>query len=251
MSRKLIVANWKMHGSQQQIASMIQAMRADETVLQQVDVSLCLPFVYLSTMGALCAGVSISYGAQNVSEKPNGAFTGEICASMLADIGCKYVIIGHSERRQYYNESNALVAQKWLAVRQAGLTPILCLGESAEQRQSEQTLTIVTQQLDAILSQTTANEFAQTVIAYEPIWAIGTGLTPTADEVTTVHTVLRQHLIKQYDSALADSVHILYGGSVKSDNAKLLLNLKNVDGGLIGGASLQYDSFSAIYKAVI
>jgi triosephosphate isomerase len=250
MSRKLIVANWKMHGNQQQIAAMIQAMRADETVLQQVEVSLCVPFVYLSSMAALCTGINLSYGAQNISEKHNGAFTGEICAAMLADIGCKYVIVGHSERRQYYGESNEVVAQKWLAARHARLTPILCLGESAEQRQSGQTLSIVTQQLDAILSQTTTNEFAHTVIAYEPVWAIGTGLTPTADEVTTVHTVLRQHLIKQYDSALADSVRILYGGSVKSDNAELLLNLKNVDGGLIGGASLQYDSFSPIYKKV-
>jgi triosephosphate isomerase (TIM) len=251
MHKKLVVANWKMNGMSADIGAMLAAMQKDSAILKQVDVSLCVPAIFLSSMRSLCENLSISFGAQNVCDKAAGAFTGEISAQMLCDVGCRYVIVGHSERRQYYGEDSSWVAQKWLAARQAGLTPILCVGESLEEREKGLTLAVVMAQLDAVLKITTAQYFADTVIAYEPVWAIGTGLTPTTNEVLSVHTALRNHLVKQYDITTSQTVRLLYGGSVKGDNAAQLLTLSNVDGGLIGGASLHYDTFSPIYKAVI
>jgi triosephosphate isomerase len=251
MHKKLVVANWKMNGMSADISAMLTAMQKDSATLNQVEVSLCVPAVFLSDMRAACVHLPISWGAQNVSDKAAGAFTGEISAQMLCDVGCSYVIVGHSERRLYYGEDNHWVAQKWLAAREAALTPILCVGESLGEREKGQTLAVVMAQLDAVLKITTAKEFAHTVIAYEPVWAIGTGLTPTTNEVVSVHTALRDHLVKQYDSTTSQTVRLLYGGSVKGDNAAQLLTLANVDGGLIGGASLKYDTFSPIYKALI
>lgn len=251
MHKKLVIANWKMNGSTADIVAMVRAMQQDKAILHQIEVSLCVPAVFLSSMNNLCSHVPISWGAQNVSDKANGAFTGEISAKMLSEVGCRYVIVGHSERRLYYGEDNHWVAQKWLAARSAGLIPILCVGESLAQRETGDTLAIVTAQLDAVLKLTKAEDFAETVIAYEPVWAIGSGLTPRTEEVLLVHTALREHLTKQYDSATSQTVHILYGGSVKGDNAGQLLNLPNVNGGLIGGASLKYDTFAPIYKALL
>lgn len=250
MRKKLVVANWKMNGLSVDISAMLAAMQKDSAILNQVEVSLCVPAVFLSPMRTACAHLPISWGAQNVSDKAAGAFTGEISAQMLCDVGCRYVIVGHSERRLYYGEDSQWVAQKWLAARKAALTPILCIGESLNEREKEQTLAVVMAQLDAVLKMTTAKEFAHTVIAYEPVWAIGTGLTPTTNEVISVHTALRDHLVKQYDTTTSQTVRLLYGGSVKGDNAAQLLTLANVDGGLIGGASLKYDTFSPIYKAL-
>ncbi|MBY0377480.1 MAG: triose-phosphate isomerase [Gammaproteobacteria bacterium] len=251
MHKKLVIANWKMNGTVADIAAMVDAMQEDSAVLNQVEVSLCVPAVFLNGMNQLCASASVSWGAQNVSDKPNGAFTGEISAKMLHEVGCRYVIVGHSERRLYYGEDNHWVAQKWLAAREAGLIPVLCVGESLEQKEKGHTLIIVTEQLDAVLKVANFERFSHTVIAYEPVWAIGSGLTPTANEVLSVHTALREHLIKQYDRAASQTVRILYGGSVKGDNARQLLTLDNVDGGLIGGASLKYDTFAPIYKALL
>ncbi len=251
MRKKLVVANWKMNGTSADIGAMLTAMQKDSVILNQIDVSVCVPAVFLSNMHAACGPLPISWGAQNVSDKAAGAFTGEISAQMLCDVGCSTVIVGHSERRLYYGENNHWVAQKWLATRKTALTPILCVGESLSEREKGQTLAVVMAQLDAVLKITTAKEFAHTVIAYEPVWAIGTGLTPTTNEVVSVHTALREHLVKQYDSATSQTVRLLYGGSVKGDNAAQLLTLANVDGGLIGGASLKYDTFSPIYKALI
>lgn len=251
MHKKLVVANWKMNGMSADISAMLAALQKDSAILNQVDVSLCVPAVFLSNMRSMCEKLPITWGAQNVCDKAEGAFTGEISARMLCDVGCSYVIVGHSERRLYYGEDSQWVAQKWLAARQTGLTPILCVGESLEEREKGRTLEVVMAQLDAVLNITSAKDFSHTVIAYEPVWAIGTGLTPTTNEVLSVHTALRNHLVKQYDSATSQTVRLLYGGSVKGDNAAQLLTLANVDGGLIGGASLKYDSFSPIYKALI
>jgi triosephosphate isomerase len=251
MHKKLVVANWKMNGMSADVSAMLAALQKDSAILNQVDVSLCVPAVFLSNMRSLCENLPITFGAQNVCDKAEGAFTGEISARMLCDVGCCYVIVGHSERRLYYGEDSQWVAQKWLAAREAGLTPILCVGESLEEREKGRTLAVVMAQLDAVLNVTIAQDFAQTVIAYEPVWAIGTGLTPTTNEVLSVHTALRNYLIKQYDSATSQTVRLLYGGSVKGDNAAQLLTLDCVDGGLIGGASLKYDTFSPIYKALI
>ena len=251
MHKKLVVANWKMNGMSADISVMLAALQKDSAILNQVDVSLCVPAVFLSNMRSLCGKLPITWSAQNVCDKAEGAFTGEISARMLCDVGCRYVIVGHSERRLYYGEDSQWVAQKWLAAREAGLTPILCVGESLEEREKGRTLEVVMAQLDAVLNVTTAQDFTQTVNAYEPVWAIGTGLTPTTNEVLSVHTALRNHLVKQYDSTTSQTVRLLYGGSVKGDNAAQLLTLANVDGGLIGGASLKYDTFSPIYKALI
>jgi triosephosphate isomerase len=251
MHKKLVVANWKMNGMSADISAMLTALQKDSAILNQVDVSLCVPAVFLSSMRPLCEKLPITWGAQNVCDKAEGAFTGEISAQMLRDVGCRYVIVGHSERRLYYGEDSAWVAQKWLAARQTGLTPILCVGESLEEHEKGRTLEVVMAQLDAVLNVTTTKDFAHTVIAYEPVWAIGTGLTPTTNEVLSVHTALHNHIVKQYDSATSQTVRLLYGGSVKGDNAAQLLTLANVDGGLIGGASLKYDTFSPIYKALI
>ncbi len=251
MHKKLVIANWKMNGTKADIAAMVTAMQQDSAILSQIEVSLCVPAVFLGDMSHLCASALVSWGAQNVSDKASGAFTGEISAKMLLEVGCRYVIVGHSERRLYYGEDNQWVAQKWLAAREAGLIPVLCVGESLAQKESGHTLAIVIEQLDAVLKVTHAKTFSHTVIAYEPVWAIGSGLTPTPQEILLVHTALREHLIKQYDRAASQTVPILYGGSVKGDNARQLLTLDNVDGGLIGGASLKYDTFAPIYKALL
>lgn len=251
MYKKLVVANWKMNGVSADIGSMLTAMQKDSAILNRVDVSLCVPAVFLGGMRSICAHLPISWGAQNVCDELEGAFTGEISGQMLCDVGCRYVIVGHSERRRYYGENNYWVALKWAAARKAGLTPILCVGESQEEYEGNKTLEVIKEQLDAVFKITTAEDFAHTVIAYEPVWAIGTGLTPSIDAVARVHTALRDHLVKQYDSTTSQTVRLLYGGSVKGDNAAQLLTLTNVDGGLIGGASLKYDTFSPIYKALI
>lgn len=251
MHKKLVIANWKMNGTKADIVAMVTAMQQDSAILSQIEVSLCVPAVFLGDMNNLCASASVSWGAQNVSDKTSGAFTGEISAKMLVEVGCRYVIVGHSERRLYYGEDNHWVAQKWLRAVEAGLIPVLCVGESLAQKESGHTLAIVTEQLDAVLKVTHAKTFSHTVIAYEPVWAIGSGLTPTPEEIFLVHTALREHLIKQYDRATSQTVPILYGGSVKGDNARQLLTLDNVDGGLIGGASLKYDTFAPIYKALL
>ncbi len=251
MHKKLVVANWKMNGLSADISAMLACLQKDASILNQIDLCLCVPAVFLNSMAFLSKKLPISWGAQNLSDKAEGAFTGEISAAMLCDVGCRYVIVGHSERRQYYGENNQWVAKKWLAARQSRLTPILCVGERLEEHEKGETLAVVLAQLDAVLNLASSQDFAATVIAYEPVWAIGTGLTPTTNEVLSVHTALRAHLIKQYDSATSQTVRLLYGGSLKADNAAQLLTLANVDGGLIGGASLQYDTFAPIYKALI
>jgi triosephosphate isomerase len=207
--------------------------------------TLCPPFPYIASVKMRLKNTSISLGAQDVSSHDNGAYTGEVSATMLHDIGCRYVIIGHSERRQYHGESDELIAQKFIQARKAGLVPVLCIGETKEQRERGQTEAVVSRQLFAVLQSVSEQDLLQSVIAYEPVWAIGTGLAATPDQVQAVHAFLRREIAKLHEN-VAKKLRILYGGSVKSANANELLNLPDVDGALIGGASLIADEFIKI-----
>ena len=214
-----------------------------------VDVIVCPPSVYLDAVGTAIEGSPVALGAQNMYHESEGAFTGEICASMLKDLGCKYVILGHSERRQILGETNEQVNQKILAALQADLLPILCVGETLEERQAEQTQQVVRQQIEGSLAGLTQDQMSQVVIAYEPVWAIGTGQVATPDQAEEVHADLRRLLESRYNSQVASNVRIQYGGSVKPDNAGQLLTKGNIDGALVGGASLKAESFLGILAA--
>lgn len=248
MRQSLVVANWKMNGSLASNQALLDAIKQGCQDVSHVQISICPPAVYLAQVSQLLTGSAISWGAQNVSHEAGGAFTGEIAVSMLAELQCCYVIIGHSERRSLYAESDQIVAEKFARVRNAGLIPILCVGETLSERESNQTETVVLRQLDAVLASEGIAGFHQAVIAYEPVWAIGTGKTASREQAQAVHAVIRQHLAKQ-DAAVAEKIQILYGGSVKANNATELFAMPDIDGGLIGGASLQAQEFLAICKA--
>ena len=208
------------------------------------DAAVCAPFPYLPQCEAALGGTALAWGAQDVSAHGAGAYTGEVAAAMLADVACRYVIVGHSERRAYHAESNELVAKKAIAVMDAGMTPIVCVGETLDQRDAGQTAAVVAAQLDAVLH-LAEGRVAQLVLAYEPVWAIGTGKTATPAMAQEVHAQLRAQL-KQKNAAAADTVQILYGGSMKPDNARELMAQPDIDGGLIGGAALKAADFLAI-----
>jgi triosephosphate isomerase len=247
MRRKLVVGNWKMNGSRAGNAALLSDIAAGlDGALAAC--AVCAPAPYLAQCEAALAGTPVAWGAQDVSANANGAFTGEVSASMLAEHGCRYVIVGHSERRAYHGESNELVAKKTVAVLAAGMTPIVCVGETLEQREAGQTEQIVSRQLDAVLALLNEEQIAQIVVAYEPVWAIGTGKTATPAMAQEVHAQLRAQL-KQKNAAAADSVQLLYGGSMKPDNAKELMAQPDIDGGLIGGAALKAPDFLAIIHA--
>jgi triosephosphate isomerase len=214
-----------------------------------VDVAVCPPSVYLHDVGAAIRGSSIGLGAQNVNQAADGAFTGEISCGMLKDLGCSYVILGHSERRAIFGETDSMVNEKLKAVLKAGLTPIVCVGETLEQREAGKTQSVVQGQCTGSLAGLTGEEMAATVLAYEPVWAIGTGKTATPAQAEEVHADIRGLLTKQFGASVAEKVVIQYGGSVKADNAMDLLSQPNIDGALVGGASLKSDSFLAIIRA--
>jgi triosephosphate isomerase len=245
MRKKLVAGNWKMHGSLAENAALLAALKP---ALAGIEAVVCVPFPYLAQAQAELAGTSIAWGAQNVSEHAKGAFTGEVSASMLLDFGCMYVIIGHSERRSLYGESDALVASKYVAAQAAGLTPILCVGESLAERESGVTEAVVARQLDAVIDAAGVGSMAQAVIAYEPVWAIGTGKTASPEQAQAVHAFIRGK-IAALDAGVADQLVIQYGGSVKAANAAELMVQPDIDGGLIGGASLVADEFIAICRA--
>ncbi len=249
MRKSLVAGNWKMNGSRENAESLIAGIKEGLGADAAVEAAICPPFVYLSEVGSLLSGSGIALGAQNVSQHGNGAYTGEISTSMLLDVGCKYVILGHSERRALYGETDALVAEKVIAVNAAGLKPILCVGELLEERESGKTEEVVARQLDVLLNSAEGLAALQsTVIAYEPVWAIGTGMTATPAQAQDVHAFIRQRIAAK-DTALAQKVRILYGGSVKGNNAPELFAKADIDGGLIGGASLQVEEFLAICQA--
>jgi len=246
MKKLFLVANWKMNGNKISNKKLINFVNDRINKNTNIEVVICPPFIYLSQILEL-KGSSIKLGAQNISESQNGAFTGEISGSMLRDLKVDYVIIGHSERRQMYNDSNSVISKKFELAHQNKLTPILCVGESIDERKSGQTLTIVQSQIKSIIESTRIELFAKSIIAYEPIWAIGTGETATPQEAEEMHSNIRK-ILQDYDSNIATSIPILYGGSVNGANSKDLFTMKNINGGLIGGASLNGEEFVEIYK---
>ncbi|MGX5914500.1 triose-phosphate isomerase [Aliidiomarina sp. Khilg15.8] len=243
MRQSLVIANWKQNGSLALVDTMVQALAKDEF---QAKVAICPPAVYLAALQARCAGTSIALGAQTSSQFDDGAYTGEIAAQMLNELGCEYVLVGHSERRALFHENNDVVAAKLQAAQKAKLTPVLCVGESLQQREAGETMQVVEEQLVTALK---GADLSQLVVAYEPVWAIGTGKTATPEQAQDVHAQIRE-LLTQHDAAHAQTVPLLYGGSVKAENAEVLFAQTEIDGGLIGGASLKADQFRAICSAV-
>jgi triosephosphate isomerase len=237
-----------MHGSLPDNAKLLSTICEAANGLRVAQIGVCVPFPYLFQAQQALAGSRAVWGAQNVSEHARGAFTGEVSAAMLCEFGCTHVIVGHSERRSLYGEDDGRVAAKFGAAAQAGLTPILCVGETLAQRESGATESVVEAQLNAVLAQHGASGLARAVIAYEPVWAIGTGRTATPDQAQAVHAFLRARIAAR-DRALADRLLILYGGSVKAANAAELFAMADIDGGLIGGASLLAEEFIAICAA--
>jgi len=248
MRRPLIAGNWKMHGSRAENAELIEALLLGLPDQIPFDIVVCPPFVYLWEVARLLKASSIGLGAQSVCAEQVGAFTGESSAAMLKDVGCKYVIVGHSERRAIYKEDDALVARKFLATQSQGLIPILCVGETLEERERSQTMQVVARQLTAVLDLAGVTALRAAVIAYEPVWAIGTGKNATPEQAQEVHAYIRAAIAAR-DAKIAADVRILYGGSVKAANARELFAMPDVDGGLVGGASLKADEFLKICAA--
>ena len=248
MRQPLVAGNWKMNGSLDSITALVEGIKAGLDSVTTAEMVVCPPFVYIPTVASLIGDASISLGAQDVSDQEAGAHTGEVAPAMLTDVGCKYVIVGHSERRSIYGESDAFTASKFAAARKAGLIPILCVGELLEEREQGITEQVVSRQLDAVIDLEGVSALADAVIAYEPVWAIGTGKTATPDQAQDVHAFIRGKLAA-LDSSVADKVRILYGGSMNAANAAELLAMADIDGGLIGGASLKPADFLAIGSA--
>lgn len=248
MRQSLVVGNWKMNGSIAANRSLIDGIKQNIASVKNAEMAVCPPFVYLHQIRELLKDTSINWGSQDVSQCDPGAFTGEVAISMLVDFGCKYVIVGHSERRSLYGESDELVAEKFAKVQSAGLIPILCVGELLEEREAGNTEAVVKRQLDAVLNLQGVASLGKSVIAYEPVWAIGTGKTATPQQAQDVHAFIRGQ-ISALDAEVANKVQILYGGSVKGSNAKELFTMSDIDGGLIGGASLKAEDFLAIGQA--
>jgi len=244
MRGKLVVGNWKMNGGLAANAGLLAELAVGWKPAPGREIAVCVPYPYLAQVSAALANSPIAWGAQDVSEHASGAYTGEVSAGMLAEFGCRYAIVGHSERRQYFGDTDAVVAAKAVAALAAGLTPIACVGETLAERDADVTTAVVLRQLDAVLSAVGAKA-GKLVVAYEPVWAIGTGRTATPEQAQAVHAMLRARLEK---GGAAD-VPLLYGGSVKADNAKALFAMADIDGGLIGGASLKAAEFLAIAGA--
>jgi triosephosphate isomerase len=247
MRSKLVAANWKMHGSRSENGPLVDAIHAAPAT-DSVECVICPPFVYLADIARMLRGGAVHLGAQDVCAEAQGAYTGEVSAAMLRDVGATHVIVGHSERRTLYGEGDELVARKFAAARAAGLTPILCLGEQLAERESGRTQAVIDRQLEAVVSLTGIAAFSGVLIAYEPVWAIGTGRTATPEQAQEVHAFIRGRLAGR-DARIAAALRILYGGSVKAGNARELFAMPDVDGGLIGGASLKAAEFLAIVGA--
>ena len=245
MRARLVAGNWKMHGSLVTNARLLDALRAGLEQAEGFGYAVCAPFPYLAQVSAALSGSRIAWGAQNISEHDAGAYTGEVSGAMLKEFGCRFAIVGHSERRGLYGEDDRRVAAKFIAAQRAGLTPILCVGETLDQRERAETENVVDRQLDAVLAAAGGAALANAVLAYEPVWAIGTGRNATPQQAQDVHAFIRARLGAR-DKRLAEGLTILYGGSVKPSNAGELFAMPDVDGGLIGGASLAAEDFIAI-----
>ncbi|WP_126454606.1 triose-phosphate isomerase [Sulfuriflexus mobilis] len=246
MARQILVAgNWKMNGSRDSVKALVEGIKAGLGKVSKSAVTICPSYVFLADVQPMIAGTAIGLGAQNLSTEAAGAFTGEISSAMLKDFACQSVIVGHSERRSLYGEDDALVAKKYAVARAAGLTPILCVGETLEEREKGITEEVVARQLDAVIALEGVAALAEGVIAYEPVWAIGTGMTASPEQAQDVHAFIRGRIAER-DAGIADKVQILYGGSVKGSNAAELFSKPDIDGGLIGGASLDAEDFLKI-----
>ncbi|WPU57273.1 triose-phosphate isomerase [Stenotrophomonas acidaminiphila] len=247
MRRTIVAGNWKLHGSRQFATELVGQVAAG-LPLQGVELVILPPLPYLGDLVEDFEGTALAFGSQDVSSNEKGAYTGEVSAAMLVDVGARYGLIGHSERRQYHHESSELVARKFVAAVHAGLVPVLCVGETLEQREAGQTEQVIAAQLAPVLELAGVDAFAGAVVAYEPVWAIGTGRTASPEQAQAVHAFIRGEVAGR-DARIADSLPILYGGSVKPDNAAELFSQPDVDGGLVGGASLVAADFLAIARA--
>lgn len=248
MRKPIVLGNWKLNGSTASAEALVAGVLSGVGGLDRIDVGVCPPFVYIPRVVELSAGTDLAVGAQSCSEQVSGAFTGEVAADMLRDVGCHYVLVGHSERRSLYGETDAVVATKVEQILNAGLKPVLCVGETLEERESDAAEAVVKRQLDAALDRIGVAGFERLVVAYEPVWAIGTGRTATPEQAQAMHAMIRGHVAAR-DGAVGQALRIQYGGSVKADNAAELFAQTDIDGGLIGGASLKAEEFLAICRA--
>jgi triosephosphate isomerase (TIM) len=248
MRRSLVMGNWKMNGTRSSAESLAKGIVAGLGA-DIADIAICVPYVFLSDIGQIVNNTRLALGAQNVADKPSGAYTGEVSAAMLKEFACKYALVGHSERRTFYGDTDQSVAARFCQAQEQGVIPVLCIGETLEQRKQEQTFEVITTQLDAVVGMAGIAAFSKAVIAYEPVWAIGTGLTATDEQAQEAHQFIRNYLAAK-DQVVAEEIQILYGGSAKPDNAKGLFSMPDIDGGLIGGASLDAESFLKIYHSV-
>ncbi len=246
--RPLVAGNWKMNGSRTESAALLGEIKKGIGTTSKAEAAVCPPYVLIPLAAEKLAGSAVTWGGQNLSVHKSGAYTGEISGPMLRDYGCTYVIVGHSERRTLYGENDALVTEKYGAAQAVGLLPILCVGETLQEREANQTEAVVARQLDAVLAKHGIGSFKNAVIAYEPVWAIGTGKTATPQQAQDVHRFIRSRLAAR-DKSMAEGARILYGGSMKGSNARELLAQADIDGGLIGGASLQAEEFLTICRA--
>ena len=250
MRQPLVAGNWKMNGDKAGSGKLLDGILAGLGHVKETEIAVCPPYILIPMVAEKLAGSGVAYGGQNINVNASGAFTGEISGPMMKDFGCTYVIVGHSERRSYYGETDDVVADKFAAAQEHGLTPILCVGETLEEREADQTEAVVERQLDVVLKKHGIKSLASAVIAYEPVWAIGTGKTASPEQAQEVHAFIRSRLAA-HDKAVADGCRILYGGSMKPDNANELRSQPDIDGGLIGGASLNAEDFLGICTAEI
>ncbi len=249
MRRIFVAGNWKMNKTIAEAKALVEEMLPELEKVEKVDKAVCPSYLAVPAVAALCEGTSLKVGAQNVYWEPSGAFTAEVAPAMVAEV-CDFVIVGHSERRKYFGETDETVNQRLKAALEVGLEVIVCVGETLEENQSGQTESVVTRQIEKGLADITADQAAHITIAYEPVWAIGTGLAATPEDANNVHkNVIRPLLKKQFGEERAQAMRIQYGGSIKPGNAKELFSMSDIDGGLVGGASLKADSFAAIVKA--
>ncbi len=248
MRRSIVAANWKLNGNLEMAKSLVTVIDAHSNGLEGVDTVICPPFPYLSYVGGLMSASNVHLGAQSIAEYESGAYTGEVSAEMVAEVGCRYAIVGHSERREYYGETDAIVAAKFSRIQAAGLIPILCVGESLDQREQGVMQDTIVRQVNAVAAEANISNMQNAVLAYEPIWAIGTGETASPEQAQEVHEIIRSEIAKQ-STDIAEGLRILYGGSVKANNAVELFSQPDIDGGLIGGASLDAEQFNAIVAA--
>ncbi len=248
MRQTLVAGNWKMNGSRESIKTLLDGIKAGAADVTSAEMALCCPAVYIGDVSSQLAGTAIAFGGQDISVHDSGAYTGEIAGAMWNDFDCKYVIIGHSERRTYHNESDELVAEKFEAARKAGLIPLFCIGETLQERETGVTEDVVSRQINAVIDRLGVDVLGEGVIAYEPVWAIGTGVTATPEQAQETHAFIRS-MIAEQSQEVADKIQILYGGSMNAGNAEELLACADIDGGLIGGASLKAEDFLAIGKA--